>query len=246
MGRAIELLTAVAGPSNPHLDLAYANWGDALARLGRLGEATSAYEHALALQVGRPPGAITVSVRAGLAGIESNLGNHDRAIQIANTALEAAEVANEQGGYRWLALVIRGRARGSKGDLVGQAADCARVLAEQKARGAVSPDLPYGPDSLGCLGEAALAAHRLGSAIEYFEQSVALERRQEYYELPLAKFALARALWLACRDPERARGLAVSARGALAGQSDKQKELAALDAWLSASSVAQCERHGPR
>jgi hypothetical protein len=63
--------------------------------------------------------------------------------------------------------------------------------------------------------------------------------RQNPYDLPLAQFALARALRVAGQDPARARALAESAREALAQSPGKQKELAAVDAWLSDRTAAR-------
>jgi serine/threonine protein kinase/tetratricopeptide (TPR) repeat protein len=231
--RAIDLLVAATGPNNPHLDLFYLNLGFALSGLDRIPEAKSAYEHALRLQGNRPAGSMSMTVRAGLAWIEEHQGNADQAIQIANEGIAIAEATNESVASKWQLLLLRAKASGDKGDQPSKARDCARVLTEQKARGAVSPNELYGPDALTCVGEVELGARRVASAIALLEQSVAIERRKAPADLPHAKFTLARGLRIAGRDPERARALAESARSALAEQPVQRKELAAIDAWLS-------------
>jgi tetratricopeptide (TPR) repeat protein len=237
--RAIALMAAATGPSNQHLDLPYYDLGDALAQSGRPAEAKSAFEHVLGLQAGRPPGSITVATYAGLAAVETDLGDIEGAVRAANAGLEAADAANERGEYRWVAFVARAQARGKRGDVAGQIEDCAHVLAEQRAQGALSRDSLYSVDALTCLGEAELTAHRVASAIDYLEESVGLEHRDSHAKRPLAQFALARALRVAGRDPERARTLAESARSALAGDPGRQRELAAIDAWLKDPAVVR-------
>jgi uncharacterized protein with PIN domain len=139
------------------------------------------------------------------------------------------------GEYKWHAALARAEARGKKGDLAGKAADCALVLSEQKAQGAIAADLPYEPDALACLGDVELAGHRTTSAIAYFEQSVALEKRFDRSRLPLARFGLARALRVARRDPDRARALAENARGALAQLPSREEKVTSIDQWLKAA-----------
>jgi tetratricopeptide (TPR) repeat protein/tRNA A-37 threonylcarbamoyl transferase component Bud32 len=236
--RAIELLSAATGPRNPHLDLPWYNLGDALGNLGRPEEARAAYERVLALQAGRPAGTLTVQIYGNLADLQLGLGDPDSALRLAEQGLDVAGQADERGLSLWAVLVARAQARGQKGDAAGKAEDCARVLAEQRAQGAMTSEGVYYPDALTCLGEVELAAHRASAAIAYLEESVFLEKRQAAAVLPLAKFTLARALRLAGRDPARARALADDARAALAGLPGQAKELAAIDAWLAEGKAA--------
>jgi tetratricopeptide (TPR) repeat protein len=239
LGSAVEVLAAATGPNNPHLDTYHLNVGYALWASGRPAEAKPVFEHALTLQAGRPPGTITVAIYASLAEVDVDLGDSDGAIRAADEGVEVAKTASGAEMFKWEALVARANARAYKGDEAGKTADCARVFAEQRAQGTVAPDRPYHPDALRCLGEAELAAHRTAAAIEYFEQGVALEHRILKADLPLAKFALARALGAAGQSPERARTLAESAREGLVHEPGKQKELAAIEAWLKEPAVAQ-------
>lgn len=61
-----------------------------------------------------------------------------------------------------------------------------------------------------------------------------LQRRHEPATLAFARFALARALRAADRDPQRARALAAEAREGMRDLPGLARRLAAVDAWLAA------------
>jgi hypothetical protein len=132
-------------------------------------------------------------------------------------------------------LAARAQIRRDKGDFAGEAEDCRRILAIQEEQGDVRPDTPYGPDALTCLGEAELELHQAGAALAHLERSLTLPRRWDRRELPRARFALARALQMAHRDPERARAEAENAREGLRALPGTEGDLAAIDAWLAAT-----------
>jgi tetratricopeptide (TPR) repeat protein len=230
--RSIDVLAATRGPTNPHLDLPYYNLGVALLFVGRWPEAKAAFQRALDLQSGRPPGALTISIFSGLIEADDALGDPDAAVALATQGMEIARASGQGGQLRWDLLRSRADAREKKGDLTGKREDCRQILEEQKALGTIGPDRSYHPDSLLCLGEVELASHRTAAALEYFEQSAALEDRPVASELPTARFALARSLRLAGRDPQRARALARSAREGMIKLPGHDKEVAEIDRWL--------------
>jgi tetratricopeptide (TPR) repeat protein len=134
--------------------------------------------------------------------------------------------------FKWSLIVIRARALGRKGDLKAQTEGCQLALAAQREHNALIAERLYGPDTLKCLGEVELAMHHLERALAYFEQSIALERRADPSELPLARFALARALRSSGRDPARARTLAESAKEALGKIVGDHRDIAEIEEWL--------------
>ena len=133
----------------------------------------------------------------------------------------------------WRSLrVMRAEALAKKGDIAGKAAECKNVLADQEKDGKVDPGAPYYPDALTCLGEAELALGDTKNAITHLERSASLTTRYLALELPKVRFALARALRSAGRDPVRARELAESARDALRAAHGWDKDIAEMDRWL--------------
>jgi tetratricopeptide (TPR) repeat protein len=231
--RCIDLLTDVAGLRNPHLDLPYANMGDYLLALARPQEAKVAYERSLSFQAGRPAGVVTIQALAGLAAAENDLGHPDAALDAAARGLSAAEALGQSGMNTWGLLLAIGRARAAQGDRAAQREQCARILAQQKAQGVLSPDAMYYPDALTCIGESELALGRPDAALAFLEQSIALPRRAELWELPAARFALARALAAAGREPTRARELARAAQDGLRGVPGREQEVATIERWLA-------------
>jgi tetratricopeptide (TPR) repeat protein len=237
--RGTDLLESLSGAANPHLALGYSNLSDMLNTLGRAEEARTAAQHALDLQAGERPGGVTVLIYSGIAAAEIQLGHLDAALLAANKGLAAADEIGENGRNKWLLLTLRADARGKAGDLAGELEDCSEVLALQKARGPLTSDSPYGPDALTCLGETELALHRVEPAISYLEQSVALEHRGEPWELPTARFALARALRVAGRQPARAEELARNALDALRPLRGQEPQVATIERWLDGGPAAR-------
>jgi tetratricopeptide (TPR) repeat protein len=190
--RSIELLEAIAGPTNPHLDLYYGNLANTVGTQGHFAEAKSLLDHALALQ-GERPGATTLMILGSIAALDNRMDRPDAAMDAVEKGMALADRIGEA---KWVPhlLVARARARLKKADATGAAADCARVLSMQEARGALVPDVLYAPDALTCLGEAEIALRNVDGAIAYLERSVVLEHRPTLADLAAARFALARAL----------------------------------------------------
>jgi tetratricopeptide (TPR) repeat protein len=237
-GRAAVLLFAeTAGPHHPKLAMLYANLASFLELLSRLEEAKEAFEQGLEVErlSGTAPGAVTLVLLGGYAGVENRLGHPDAAMDIGKRGLEVARLSGTKGWILWTVELEIAKAKGRKGDFAAMASDCAATFETQKAAGAVKPEVPYLPDALTCLGEAHLGLRRLDGAIRYLEQSVRLPARQDKRDLPRARFALAEALRTTGKDAPRARVLAESARDDLQKLPGTADEIAAIEQWLGQS-----------
>jgi tetratricopeptide (TPR) repeat protein len=230
--KGIDLLAALGGDHNPRLALYYLNLGGAHDALGRFMEAKGAYEHGLALLVDRPPGPLSVVLLGQLASVETELGHIDAALEVAQRGVDVAAAIGEKGRFAWHVRQAHAEARGKKGDHRAQAAECAEIIASQRAAGQVDTNVPYFPDALACLAGAELALGKVDSALSHLEQSVKLESRTDVEALPKARFALAKALGIAGKDGARARKLAESAREDLGKVPGKEHDIAPIDEWL--------------
>jgi tRNA A-37 threonylcarbamoyl transferase component Bud32/tetratricopeptide (TPR) repeat protein len=231
---AIDLLIAIGGARNPRLALHYMNLAGAHEALGHFENAKGAYEHGLALLADRPPGPLNVIFAAQLATIENELGHPDAAFEIAQKGAEVAKAIGEKGKFEWHVRYARAEARGKKSDFVGQATECAEIVALQRAAGQIASSAPYSPDGLACLAEAEIALGKVDLALSHLEESVKLEARGESESLPKARFALAMALRKAGRDPARAHKLAEGARDDLKKLAGKTRDVEEIDRWLEA------------
>jgi len=234
---AVALFADTAGPHHPKLAMLYANQASFLELLSRLEEAKEAYEHGLEVQrmSETAPGAVTLVLLGGYAGVENRLGHPDAAMDIGKRGLEIARVSGTKGWILWTVELEIAKAKGLKGDFAGMASDCAATFETQKAAGSVKPEVPYLPDALTCLGEAHLGLRRFDAAIRYLEQSVSLPARQDKRDLPRARFALAKALRTTGKEAPRAKALAESARDDLQKLPGTADEIAAIEQWLGQS-----------
>ena len=164
--------------------------------------------------------------------MDVELGEPDVALAVIEKGLGVAQALELDRTREWPLRAIRAAALARKGDITGKAAECSRILADQELRGKITSTETYYPDALTCLGEAELALHQTKSAIAHLERSVSLTKRLLAYELPKARFALAKALRVAGREPERARELAESARKDLSSAQGFESDVAELDQWL--------------
>jgi tetratricopeptide (TPR) repeat protein len=232
------LFAETAGSDHPKLSMLYANLASFLELLSRLEEAKEAYERGLEVErrSGTTPGAVTLVLLGGYAGVENRLGHADAALDIGKRGLEVARLSGTKGWIWWTVELEIAKAKGRKGDFASMASDCAATFEAQKAAGAVEPEVPYLPDALTCLGEAELGLRRLDEAIRHLEQSVSLPARQDKRDLPRARFGLAKALRTTGKDASRATALAESARDDLQKLPGTNDEVAAIEQWLAQSS----------
>ena len=109
---------------------------------------------------------------------------------------------------------------------------CGRALEVQERVGLIGTDKVYDWDALRCRGEALLALKRTAEAVPPLERSVLLQRRVFPWDLPRARFALARAL--AGTDHLRAVTLAEQAREGFQPLPEAKTFLVDVEAWLRA------------
>jgi tetratricopeptide (TPR) repeat protein len=229
---SIEIMTELTGADNPAMALDYFNLGACFSNIHRHAEAKTAYERAFKLQSDLPPGSITINIYEGLADANLHVSPPDVTIAIVEEGLKVARALGKSGMREWALRLVRAEALGKKGDVAGKAKECMQVLADQEAHGQVQPTVPYNPDALIRLGEAELELHQTKRAIEHLERSVSLTTRYQTMELAEARFALAKALRVAGREPARARELAESAREELRKAQGTADDVAEIDKWL--------------
>jgi serine/threonine protein kinase/tetratricopeptide (TPR) repeat protein len=231
---SVLLFAETAGPDHPKLSMLYANLASFLELLSRLEEAKEAYEHGLDVErgSGTDPGAVTLVLLGGYAGVENRLGHPDAALEIGKRGLEVARLSGTKGWILWTVELEIAKAKGAKGDFAGMAHGSLAIFEAQRAAGVVKPEVPYLPDALTSLGEAELRLRRFDSAIRHLEQSVSLPSRQDQRDLPRARFALAKALRTAGKDAPRAKELAENARDDLRKLPGTTDEVAVIEQWL--------------
>ena len=237
--KAIAMGEQLFGPDVPSLSILYNNLGSVLTEAGRYAEARAALQRALALVAPLGPNSPhNVLPLVSLAQLENLVGEHDAALGEAARGLAIVEASGDsEVRYLPALLVQQGAALLARGDAAAARASCARALAVEDKQEVLGPDKiqPEAEDALTCLGEAEIALGRLDDAIPHLERSVSLTKRELATELPIARFALARALTAAKRDPGQALQLAESARRDLRATRGMEREAAEVEAWLAAN-----------
>ena len=233
--RSLALKEQLYGPDHPDLSSSLENLVGELCAQGRYAEAEAPAERALSLveKLGREGDLKLAWALLPLAVIAGRRGDAARALRLSDRALEIASAHGEDAASVLPDLLVsRGEALLAVGRPDDAAASCARALARMESEDRVSPGKLYEPDPLTCLGEAELRRGRAEPALAHLERGVALVRRHEQATLSFARFALARALRAAGRDPARARALAVEARAGLEALPELAPRLAEVDAFL--------------
>jgi tetratricopeptide (TPR) repeat protein len=234
--RAIAMQEHLFGPDAPTLSIYYNNLGSALTDAGRYPEAKTALDHALALVaplgVDNPHNVLPL---VSLAQLDNHMGDRDAALAAAERGIGIADASGRsEARVLPVLLVEQGSALLAKGDPAGARRACTRALRLDEEQELLGPDRIFPDhDSLTCLGEAESALGRLDDALEHLERSVSLTKRQTPRDLSLARFALARALAAAKRDPDRARDLAETARRELRAARGMEREAAEVEAWIA-------------
>jgi eukaryotic-like serine/threonine-protein kinase len=234
--RSIRIQESIYGPRNPGLHVDYNNLGYDYVLLGRYEEARQALEHSLALlePLGEKNGNAIV-VWATIAQLDNRSGRPESALVDVDRAMAIVDVTGDDGTrYLPCLFVERGMALLARGNAAGARDACAQSLKLEETRDLIDPDKMYYDDALTCLGEADLALGKADEAIAPLERSVTLKKRDFASELPLAEFALARALRAAGRDPKRARSLGESAVEGFRQAPGVDAKRHAVEAWLAA------------
>jgi tetratricopeptide (TPR) repeat protein len=184
------------------------------------------------------PGGATVVIYLNLAGLETELGNLDAAIDAADKGMRLVEQLGVRGYYESYLRLNRADALGAKGDLEAKIRDCESVLQLNKAANSDPPSLQLRAHALAYIGSAELSLHRVGPALAHLEESMLLQAKADPSAVPTAASPLARALFAAHRDPQRACELAARARPELQKRPSQQRELAEIDALLASECSA--------
>jgi tetratricopeptide (TPR) repeat protein len=233
--RSIRIQEDIYGPRNPDLNVDYNNLAYDYVLLGRWDEARRALEHAFSLlaPLGESNGNAIV-LWATMAQLDNRAGLPDAALVDVERAQAIVQVTGDDGTrYLPCLFVERGTALLAKGNAAGARDACTQSLKLEEERDLIDPDKMYYDDALTCVGQADLALGKIDEALDRLERSVTLKKRDFASELPLAEFALARALRAAGRDPGRARSLAESALAGLRQAPGSEAKSQAVEAWLA-------------
>jgi serine/threonine protein kinase len=240
--RAVKLQSRLVGPNHPMLAAWYSNIGLYLADLNRWEEDKAVLLHALELQAGTAPGGATALIYVNLGEAELELGNVDAAVDILDKGMSLVEELALRGYPEFYIRLTRADALGAKDDFEAKIRDCERVLQLNKAADPNPTTLQFRADALACVGSAELALSKLGPALTHLEESVSVQSKADPSATPKAASALARALFAAHREPERACELGERARPELQKHPSQKRELAQIDALL-ASGCSEDEGH---
>lgn len=177
--RALELARSVRWPGL--ISLCLAHTGEALRRLGQLGEARELLQECLQLQAAHPQARTMALGRQCLADVTMDLGD-------AQAALAGFEqLAQEAEAGAWADLQIQA-ARGRARALLGLDRAEAAAAAVQDALGLAQTQHEQGlaPELRGQLGEIQLRQGRAGAALMSYRQALAEAEALPGYRLPPA------------------------------------------------------------
>jgi tetratricopeptide (TPR) repeat protein len=212
---------------------AFANLGVVRGNMGEREEAVKSERLAIAAfeRLRGKDHPILVEPLQNLSNDLAALGRYPEALSAADRALELVETKMGK-DHATVADVLDSRAGVHL--LMGRPRqaleDAQRALAiHQKSKAATEAEA----FSLDTIGRAQLALKKVPEAVAALERANALKPSDEEVMAEI-RFALARALTAARRDPARARALAAEARANYQGMKDAQK-VAEVDAWLASS-----------
>ncbi len=230
--RGTTILEKAWGESNPNLALFFTNYAHFLARGGRTELAFKMYDRALTLNAPFGDNRMTAELlgkKATLSLRRRDYTNVDtkRGIAVAESVGKDADI--DLGRL----LVVQGLAslgrRGAEGAREATAL-CTRALPLLEPLDGAGN---FRADVLRCLGESQLASGDPSAAIAFLERDEQLVRHEWPGDLALVRFALARALTAAHRDPAHAHALAVAAHDDLLKVPQLDTDLADATQWLA-------------
>jgi serine/threonine protein kinase len=228
--RAIAIGEEIFGPNDLDLAIDHQNLAIVLIALGRYADAEQEAQRSFDLRSVLGPTSPRLcwplSVQSGIA---LYMNHPDRALELANRCLALAKphpeaVASIMGNL----LIHRGDAQLALGRFEAAAVDCRKSLELLEP---LSP-AEVSDEPLTCLGMATIALGRLDEGTGHLERAVTLIKREDPLSLSLARFALARALTSAGREPERARKLAEQAHDTLRSFPAHAARTEEIERWL--------------
>jgi tetratricopeptide (TPR) repeat protein len=231
--RSTAMKESLFGADAVALYFDYNNLACVLTYLGRYDEAHAAIQQAMRLLAPLgPDNANLIVPLATQAVLDNRVGDSDTALAAVDRALK---ITQGGAGERYVPclLVQRGEALLRKKEPAGAREACSQALALQEKQERVGPDQTYEDDAITCLGEAEVALGHEDEGVAQLERSVTLTKRDPPSDLPVAQFALARALTR--RAPERARELAQTAKKEFAATPGMEREAREADEWLATS-----------
>ena len=242
--RAIAIGEELFGPGELDLAVDHQNMAIVLIALGRYAEAEQAAQRSFDLRTVLGPTSPRLcwplSVQSGIA---VDMNHPDRAIELADRCLALAKPHPDAvSGIRGSLLIHRGEALMMLGRFEEAAVDCRESLALLEP---LSP-AEVSDEPLTCLGRATIALGRVKEGIGQLERAATLVKREDPFSLSLTRFALARALTSAGREPERARKLAEQAHDALQRCPAHAARTAEIERWLKIPSGQTAGSPAPR
>lgn len=231
--RATGSLEKAWGEGNPNLALFFTNYAHFLARGGRTALAFKMYDRALALNAPFGENRMTAEILGKKATLHVRRREYASVAPATKRGIPAAENVGKDADIDLARLlVVQGFAtlglRGAEGAREANAL-CSRALPLLEPLDGAGN---FRADVLRCLGESQLASGDPQAAVASLERDEQL-RHEWPGDLALVRFALARALTAAHRDPSHARALVIAARDDLAKVPQLDKDLADVTQWLA-------------
>ena len=235
--RALAIRETVFGPEHPDVAQSLNNLAGARQQQGSYDEAEPLHERALAIRelaFGPEHPEVAQSLH-NLAALHRERGDHQKARAFGERALKIREQAF---GAEHPELALSLHALGLDSAAVGDYAEAQlrfeRALSIWEA--ALGPDHHNTTYALVGLAELALTRDMPAQAVDPAERAVTVRETagSPSTDLATARFVLARALWDAAQDRERAHELALESREAYreAGEG-RASDLARVEAWLA-------------
>lgn len=234
--RALAIREAVLGPDHPDVATSIDSVGGILQEQGRLEAAEAHQRRALAIREdtlgpGHPATAISLNNLGTTLFREGDLreaeDHHRRALKLREAVL-APDHPNVASSHNNLGMVLAAENRHDEA-----LHSFRRALAIWESK--LEPDHPHIAQCLTNIAESLTSQGEHVAAIDPLERALAIQAHDTVAPQlrAAARFALARGLRAARRDPARARELAERARDEyVGGEGDFSVELAAIDAWL--------------
>ena len=240
---AANLQRELTGPDSLEFLQARVKGADARTALEQLALAQRTYQEVLELTKKDPPRYERVHTQAlgGLADLYDTRGEHDKALHLRQQALELRERTL---GKEHITTALMRVAIGTSYLELGQPARALALFEQEQGffEKSLGKDSPSGVLPLAGKGEALQKLGRATEAIPLLEHVLAVIERNPLRPAYTAsvRFALARALWDARRQPERAWKLAQSARDTYARAPLRHaSELAELELLLTRHAVPE-------